>query len=94
MNRSIRRHVTAAAGHGAAPEFRFTGHGAPVSGARYYRLLERRPRIGKKTAALQPETAITGHGAPVSGEKLREGLAKLAREFDQIAMPDYGKYVQ
>ncbi|KYD26122.1 hypothetical protein B4110_1702 [Parageobacillus toebii] len=43
---------------------------------------------------MQPETAITGHGAPVSGEKLREGLAKLAREFDQIAMPDYGKYVQ
>jgi glyoxylase-like metal-dependent hydrolase (beta-lactamase superfamily II) len=48
----------------------------------------------RKLAALQPETAITGHGAPVSGEKLREGLAKLAREFDQIAMPDYGKYVQ
>ncbi|EZP77514.1 beta-lactamase [Parageobacillus genomosp. 1] len=47
----------------------------------------------KKLAALQPEAAITGHGVPVSGEKLREGLAKLASEFDRIAVPDYGKYV-
>jgi glyoxylase-like metal-dependent hydrolase (beta-lactamase superfamily II) len=47
----------------------------------------------RKLAALQPEVAVTGHGVPVSGEKLREGLAKLAREFDQIAVPDYGKYV-
>ncbi|KYD16391.1 MBL fold metallo-hydrolase [Saccharococcus caldoxylosilyticus] len=47
----------------------------------------------KKLAALQPEAAITGHGVPVSGDKLRKGLEKLAREFDRIAVPDYGKYV-
>ncbi|MDN4525861.1 MBL fold metallo-hydrolase [Fictibacillus fluitans] len=47
----------------------------------------------KKLQSLNPRTAVTGHGRPVSGEWLEENLAKLAREFDQIAIPDYGKYV-
>ncbi|WP_027409672.1 MBL fold metallo-hydrolase [Anoxybacteroides tepidamans] len=47
----------------------------------------------RKLAALRPSVAITGHGAPVSGEELEKGLEKLARDFDRIALPDYGKYV-
>ncbi|KPC99285.1 putative metallo-hydrolase YflN [Geobacillus sp. BCO2] len=47
----------------------------------------------RKLAALFPSVAVTGHGAPVAGEELRAGLTKLARDFDRIAVPDYGKYV-
>ncbi|MEH7495067.1 MBL fold metallo-hydrolase [Neobacillus niacini] len=43
--------------------------------------------------ALQPTVAVTGHGMPLSGEMLANGLNKLVREFEQIAIPDYGKYV-
>lgn len=44
-------------------------------------------------AALQPETAVTGHGVPVSGPELSRGLERLVRDFDKVAIPDYGRYV-
>ncbi|WP_339157707.1 MBL fold metallo-hydrolase [Paenibacillus sp. FSL W8-0186] len=47
----------------------------------------------KKLAALNPSVAICGHGMPVSGELLSRNLEKLVKQFDQIAIPDYGKYV-
>lgn len=47
----------------------------------------------EQLAALQPAVAVTGHGRPLAGEELTKGLEKLAREFDQIAIPDYGRYV-
>jgi glyoxylase-like metal-dependent hydrolase (beta-lactamase superfamily II) len=43
--------------------------------------------------ALQPTVAVTGHGMPLSGEMLANGLKKLVSEFQQIAIPDYGRYV-
>ncbi|RSD21181.1 MBL fold metallo-hydrolase [Mesobacillus subterraneus] len=46
-----------------------------------------------KLEALKPSVAITGHGLPMSGELLSESLEKLVQEFDTIAIPDYGKYV-
>lgn len=46
-----------------------------------------------KLAALKPTVAVTGHGLPMSGELLSESLEKLVREFDHIAVPDFGKYV-
>lgn len=46
-----------------------------------------------KLAALKPEVAITGHGLPMSGELLTTSLEKLVNEFDQIAVPDSGKYL-
>lgn len=46
-----------------------------------------------KLEALKPEHAITGHGPSISGEELRNGLRKLVDHFDEIAIPDYGKYV-
>lgn len=47
----------------------------------------------KRLEALKPAVAVTGHGRPVSGEELTQGLGKLAREFDRIAIPDHGRYV-
>jgi glyoxylase-like metal-dependent hydrolase (beta-lactamase superfamily II) len=47
----------------------------------------------KKLEALQPSVAITGHGSPMSGSLLSNGLTQLVSEFDQVAIPDYGKYV-
>jgi glyoxylase-like metal-dependent hydrolase (beta-lactamase superfamily II) len=47
----------------------------------------------RKLEALKPSVAITGHGVPMEGETLTRNLEKLARNFDQIAIPDCGKYV-
>ncbi|MDE3838168.1 MBL fold metallo-hydrolase [Bacillus methanolicus] len=47
----------------------------------------------KKLEALKPAVAITGHGMPMSGDELSEGLEKMVRDFDRIAIPDYGRYV-
>lgn len=46
-----------------------------------------------KLLRLNPALAVTGHGVPVSGRELLKGLERLAAEFDQLAIPDYGKYV-
>ena len=46
-----------------------------------------------KIEQLKPELAITGHGLPMSGDLLSESLARLVRDFDTIALPRYGKYV-
>lgn len=48
----------------------------------------------KKLNVLKPSFAITGHGKPMTGELLAENLNHLAEHFDEIAIPDYGKYVQ
>ncbi|WP_174731243.1 MBL fold metallo-hydrolase [Mesobacillus harenae] len=47
----------------------------------------------RKLEALKPSIAVTGHGLPLSGEELSISLEKLAAEFDKIAIPDFGKYV-
>ncbi|PAV27838.1 MBL fold metallo-hydrolase [Virgibacillus profundi] len=47
----------------------------------------------KKLEALQPAIAVTGHGLPMNGEELTDNLQKLVQEFDSIAIPDYGKYI-
>ncbi|WP_042149007.1 MBL fold metallo-hydrolase [Paucisalibacillus sp. EB02] len=46
-----------------------------------------------KLEALKPTVAVTGHGLPMTGHLLSESLEKLVQEFDHIAVPDYGKYV-
>src|SRR5699024_8044827 len=45
----------------------------------------------EKVKALKPEIAITGHGHPLSGMELKEGLDDLLDNFDEEAIPDYGK---
>jgi glyoxylase-like metal-dependent hydrolase (beta-lactamase superfamily II) len=47
----------------------------------------------KTLEALKPSVAVTGHGLPMAGELLTESLQKLVSEFDQIAVPAYGKYL-
>lgn len=47
----------------------------------------------EKLASLNPSIGITGHGPHMTGEELTSNLDKLVREFDEIAVPDHGKYV-
>src|SRR5690625_4345923 len=47
----------------------------------------------EKLAALHPATVVPGHGVVMEGEALKEGLTKLVQKFDEIAIPDYGRYV-
>ncbi len=44
-------------------------------------------------AALEPEVAVTGHGPAMRGAEMRAALHLLARDFDQIAVPEHGQYV-
>lgn len=46
-----------------------------------------------KIQALKPVVAVTGHGLPMSGKLLTNSLQKLVKDFEQIAIPDYGIYV-
>jgi len=48
----------------------------------------------KLLEALRPALAITGHGPYMEGEELSTGLKKLVDEFDELAIPDYGKFVK
>ncbi|MBT2664252.1 MBL fold metallo-hydrolase [Bacillus sp. ISL-4] len=48
----------------------------------------------KLLESMKPAVAITGHGYPVEGQELEMGLSKLAKEFDSLAKPDHGKYVE
>lgn len=48
----------------------------------------------RKLASLGPTVAATGHGNPMSGEELQEGLNKLMNDFEEIALPKQGKYLQ
>lgn len=47
----------------------------------------------KKLAALQPEIVVSGHGQSMEGEELKEGLSRLAQDFQKLVIPDYGRYV-
>ncbi|MED4600646.1 MBL fold metallo-hydrolase [Paenibacillus validus] len=47
----------------------------------------------KRLEALKPLFAVTGHGIPMFGEELEQGLARLARDFDKLAIPEHGRYV-
>lgn len=47
----------------------------------------------EKLARLQPEIAVPGHGIALKGDELKRGLGKLVKEFDQLATPKYGRFV-
>ena len=44
-------------------------------------------------AALRPAIAATGHGTPMRGDALTRGLEALVAGWDEIALPDRGRYV-
>lgn len=39
------------------------------------------------------QLAITGHGVPISGAELTDGLQKLALHFNEVAIPQEGRYI-
>ncbi|TGN67915.1 MBL fold metallo-hydrolase [Paracoccus liaowanqingii] len=41
----------------------------------------------RRLARLRPETLVPLHGRPLGGPQMREALDRLAREFEQVAMP-------
>lgn len=43
--------------------------------------------------SLKPSVALTGHGLPMEGELLGESLERLVQDFDEIALPAYGRYI-
>ena len=45
-------------------------------------------------AALQPEIIVPGHGRPLRGEEMRRALDLLASDFDTVARPREGTYVE
>jgi glyoxylase-like metal-dependent hydrolase (beta-lactamase superfamily II) len=47
----------------------------------------------RRLAALNPALVISGHGQYMEGENLIAGLEKLVNQFGELAVPDYGKYV-
>jgi len=47
----------------------------------------------KKLAKLQPEIVVSGHGIALTGDVLEEGLEKLVENFSDVAIPDYGRFI-
>jgi glyoxylase-like metal-dependent hydrolase (beta-lactamase superfamily II) len=43
-------------------------------------------------AALEPELVITGHGRPLRDADMRGALRQLAKNFDDVAVPEHGGY--
>ena len=50
-------------------------------------------RSVEQLAALEPLRVATGHGPPLEGEEMLQGLRRLARDFDRVAVPRRGRYV-
>jgi glyoxylase-like metal-dependent hydrolase (beta-lactamase superfamily II) len=48
----------------------------------------------QECAKLEPELAVTGHGRAMRGPEMRAALHKLAQNFDEIARPKTGRYVE
>ena len=47
----------------------------------------------ERLAELEPEIVVTGHGRAMQGPEMRAALHALARDFDRVAVPERGKYV-
>lgn len=45
-------------------------------------------------AALDPERVVSGHGRPLQGPEMRRALQALAADFDRVAVPRQGRYVE
>lgn len=48
----------------------------------------------ERLAALEPELVVTGHGRAMRGEEMRAALHGLALDFDRVAVPARGRYVE
>ena len=50
-------------------------------------------RSVRTLAALNPAVIATGHGKPMQGEEMRRSLHNLANHFEELAVPEHGRYV-
>lgn len=66
-------------------------HGPPMY---YTQNWEQARESVRALAELQPEIAVTGHGPAMRGAEMRAALQVLARDFDRIAVPEHGRYVE
>jgi glyoxylase-like metal-dependent hydrolase (beta-lactamase superfamily II) len=65
-------------------------HGPP----RYFTIDWQKSKASVETlAALKPDLVISGHGRAMKGSGLTEALQLLAQDFDRIAVPKHGRYV-
>jgi glyoxylase-like metal-dependent hydrolase (beta-lactamase superfamily II) len=46
-----------------------------------------------RLAQLEPELVVTGHGPAMHGAEMRAALHTLARDFERVAVPEHGRYV-
>lgn len=65
-------------------------HGPPMS---YTTDWEASAASVRRLAALEPEVVMAGHGRPMLGSALRDALRVLADDFEEIAVPEHGRYV-
>jgi glyoxylase-like metal-dependent hydrolase (beta-lactamase superfamily II) len=47
----------------------------------------------ERLAELRPSAVAAGHGRPLAGPEVADSLATLARDFDRVARPAHGRYV-
>jgi glyoxylase-like metal-dependent hydrolase (beta-lactamase superfamily II) len=47
----------------------------------------------QRLAALEPDLVVTGHGRAMQGDAMRKALHALADDFDRLAVPKQGRYV-
>jgi glyoxylase-like metal-dependent hydrolase (beta-lactamase superfamily II) len=47
----------------------------------------------QELAALEPQVIATGHGTPMHGAEAAQALRELADNFDELALPKHGRYV-
>ncbi|HEY8575493.1 MAG TPA: MBL fold metallo-hydrolase, partial [Devosia sp.] len=65
-------------------------HGPPM----YYTVdWEASKRSVEALAALDPATVVTGHGQAMRGPEMSGALRRLAAEFDAVAKPKQGRYL-
>ena len=46
-----------------------------------------------RLASLNPNILVSGHGQYIQGEDLRAGLEDLVQNWEKLAVPDHGKFV-
>src|SRR5690625_7305432 len=47
----------------------------------------------ERLSSLEPEVVVSMHGRAMQGQGMRDALHQLARNFDEVAVPESGRYV-
>jgi glyoxylase-like metal-dependent hydrolase (beta-lactamase superfamily II) len=48
----------------------------------------------QRLAALNPQLIVPGHGTAMEGTELQQGLQKLLQNWQELAVPDHGRWVR